>query len=289
MKRAFFAFWAFGGFSAVFADEFFTSKIEPLLKQRCYECHSHEKKMKGGLTLDSKSGWEQGGDSGPTLVAGKPEDSLLIKMVRWSDDEHQMPPKEKLPSAEIALLEEWVKRGAPDPRVMVKKRPTESDWWSLKPLVAPKMPEVAGVDHPVDRFIRARLAERKIMPSPEADRHTLIRRVVFDLHGLPPSHAEVEAFVKDADPKAYEKLVDRLLESPRYGERWARHWLDTIHFAETHGCGHDLPRDQAWRYRDYFPRSRSSSRRSVSSVRASLTTAPIKQRGRTSTISTAMT
>jgi mono/diheme cytochrome c family protein len=251
MKRVFLLLGCLTGLSSVFADEFFTAKIEPLLKQRCYECHSHEKKMKGGLTLDSKSGWEQGGDSGPTLVAGKPEDSLLIKMVRWSDDEHQMPPKEKLPSAEIALLEEWVKRGAPDPRVMVKKRPTESDWWSLKPLVAPKMPEVAGVDHPVDRFIRARLAERKIMPSPEADRRTLIRRVMFDLHGLPPSHAEVEAFVKDADPKAYEKLVNRLLESLRYGERWARHWLDTIHFAETHGCGHDLPRDHAWRYRDY--------------------------------------
>jgi mono/diheme cytochrome c family protein len=277
MKRAFLALWVFGGFSAVFADEFFISKIEPLLKQRCLECHSHEKKMKGGLTLDSRSGWEQGGDSGPAIVVGKPEESLLIKMVRWSDDEHQMPPKEKLPSAEIALLEEWVKRGAPDPRVMVKKRPTESDWWSLKPLVAPRMPEVAGVDHPVDRFIRARLAERKIMPSPEADRRTLIRRVMFDLHGLPPSHAEVEAFLAETEGpsdhqtggqsdkekdsllsthpivslSAYERLVDRLLESPRYGERWARHWLDTIHFAETHGCGHDLPRDHAWRYRDY--------------------------------------
>lgn len=251
MKRVLLLFGCLTGLSSVFADEFFNSKIEPLLKQRCYECHSHEKKMKGGLTLDSKSGWEQGGDSGPTLVAGKPEQSLLIKMVRWSDDEHQMPPKEKLPSAEIALLEEWVRRGAPDPRVMVKKRPTESDWWSLKPLVMPKVPEVAGVQHPVDRFIRARLAERKIVPSPEADRRTLIRRVMFDLHGLPPSQAEVEAFVKDADPNAYEKLVDRLLESPRYGERWARHWLDTIHFAETHGCGHDLPRDHAWRYRDY--------------------------------------
>lgn len=251
MKRVLLLFGCLTGLSSVFADEFFNSKIEPLLKQRCYECHSHEKKMKGGLTLDSKSGWEQGGDSGPTLVAGKPEQSLLIKMVRWSDDEHQMPPKEKLPSAEIALLEEWVRRGAPDPRVMVKKRPTESDWWSLKPLVMPKVPEVAGVQHPVDRFIRARLAERKIVPSPEADRRTLIRRVMFDLHGLPPSQAEVEAFEKDADPNAYEKLVDRLLESPRYGERWARHWLDTIHFAETHGCGHDLPRDHAWRYRDY--------------------------------------
>jgi mono/diheme cytochrome c family protein len=251
MKRIFLSLLVFAGLSDSRADDFFTSKIEPLLKQRCYECHSHEKKMKGGLTLDSKSGWEQGGESGPTLVAAKPEESLLIKMVRWSDEEHQMPPKEKLPPAEIALLEEWVKRGAPDPRVMAMKQPTETDWWSLKPPGMPRMPEVAGVEHPVDRFIRARLAERKITPSPEADRRTLIRRVMFDLHGLPPTQAEVDTFVKDADPKAYEKVVDRLLESPRYGERWARHWLDTIHFAETHGCSHDLPRDHAWRYRDY--------------------------------------
>ena len=232
------------------ADEFFASKIEPLLKQRCFECHSHETKMKGGLTLDSRSGWEQGGDLGPAVVHGKPEESLLIRMVRWTDEEHQMPPKEKLPAAEIALLEEWVKRGAPDPRV-TEEQPSDLDWWSLKPLVAPPLPAVAGVDHPVDRFIQARLAERKLKPSPEADRRTLIRRLSFDLHGLPPTFAEVEAFVKDPDPKAYEKLVDRLLASPRHGERWARHWLDTIHFAETHGCGHDLPRDHAWRYRDY--------------------------------------
>ena len=235
MKRAFLAFWAFGGLSAVFAEEFFTSKIEPILKQRCFGCHSHEKKMKGGLTLDSKSGWEQGGDSGPAIVAGKPEDSLLIKMVRWTDEEHQMPPKEKLSAPEIALIEEWVRRGASDPRVQDKKRPSELDWWSLKALTIPKIPLVTGVEHPVDRFVHARLSERKLMPSPEADRRTLIRRVYFDLHGLPPSFEEVEAFVKDADPKAYENLVDRLLESPRHGERWARHWLDTIHFAETHG------------------------------------------------------
>ena len=230
------------------AEDFFASKIEPLLKQRCFECHSHEKKMKGGLTLDSKSGWEQGGESGPAVVIGKPDESLLIKMVRWTDDDHQMPPKEKLPAAEIALLEQWVKSGAVDPRVQDKKRPTALDWWSLKPLVTPKLPVVAGVEHPVDRFLRARLAERKMAPSAEADRRTLIRRVYFDLHGLPPSLAEVEAFVKGGD---YEALVDKLLYLPRYGERWARHWLDTIHFAETHGCGHDLPRDHAWQFRDY--------------------------------------
>ena len=238
--------------TAAGADEFFTAKIEPLLQRRCYECHSHEKKMKGGLTLDSRSGWEDGGESGPAIIVGQPDDSLLIKMVRWTDKDHQMPPKEKLPDAEVALLEEWVKRGAPDPRVLVT-RPTSTDWWSLKPLTRPVPPVVAdaGVTNPVDRFIRARLAEKKIAPSAEADRRTLIRRVMFDLHGLPPSPAEVEAFVKDPDPKAYERLVDRLLDSPRHGERWARHWLDTIHFAETHGCGHDLPRDHAWRYRDY--------------------------------------
>lgn len=229
---------------------FFEAKVLPVLKTRCYECHSHEKKMKGGLTLDSRSGWEEGGETGPAIMAGKPEESLLIKMVRWSDEDHQMPPKDKMPAAEIALLEEWVKRGAPDPRVLVT-RPTATDWWSLKPLAVPKPPVIAGVEHPVDRFIRAQLAERKIEPSPEADRRTLIRRVMFDLHGLPPSFDEVEAFVKDMDPKAYDKLVSRLLDSPRYGERWARHWLDTIHFAETHGCSHDLPRDHAWRYRDY--------------------------------------
>lgn len=125
-----------------------------------------------------------------------------------------------------------MRSGASDPRVQDKKRPSELDWWSLKALTIPKIPLATGVEHPVDRFADARLSERKLTPSPEADRRTLIRRVYFDLHGLPPSFEEVEAFVKNADPKAYEKLVDRLLESPRHGERWARHWLDTIHFAE---------------------------------------------------------
>ena len=239
------------------ADDFFSTKVEPVLKERCYKCHSHESgKMKGGLTLDSKSGWEQGGDDGPAIVPGKPEESLLIKMVRWSDADHQMPPKEKLPDAELALLTEWVQRGAPDPRTTTARpvaQPTAETWWSLKPLDKPALPtiESAPIENPVDRFIRTRLAERKIAPSREADRRTLIRRVMFDLHGLPPTLAEVTAFEQDADARAYEHLVDRLLQSPRYGERWARHWLDTIHFAETHGCGHDLPRDHAWRYRDY--------------------------------------
>jgi mono/diheme cytochrome c family protein len=244
-------FYLLAGVAAGATDEFFTGKIEPLLRERCYECHSHEKKMKGGLTLDSRSGWEQGGDSGPALISGKPEESLLVKMVRWSDADHQMPPKKKLTEAEIALLEEWVKLGAPDPRVQNKKPPSPLDWWSLKPLLQPAPPQSPELAHAIDRFIQARLQERKLAPSPEADKRTLIRRVSYDLHGLPPLPAEVESFAKDTDPQAYEKLVERLLDSPRHGERWARHWLDTVHFAETHGCGHDLPRDHAWRYRDY--------------------------------------
>jgi hypothetical protein len=239
------------GLQARGGDDFFRAKVEPVLREHCFECHSHGKKMKGGLTLDSRSGWEQGGDSGPALTAGKPEESLLIRMVRWADTEHQMPPREKLPEEKVRLLEDWVRQGAPDPRVADNKRPTSLDWWSLKPLVVPELPGGAVESHPVDRFVRARLEDRKLKPSPEADRRTLIRRVYFDLHGLPPTSAEVDSFLKDPALGAYERLVDRLLESPRYGERWARHWLDTIHFAETHGCGHDLPRDNAWRYRDY--------------------------------------
>ncbi len=239
------------GVQAYGEADFFKAKVEPVLREHCFECHSHEKKMKGGLTLDSRSGWEQGGDSGPALTVGKPEESLLIRMVRWADAEHQMPPRERLPEDKIRLLEDWVKQGAPDPRVADKKRPTSLDWWSLKPLVAPKLPEGPGEPHPVDRFVQARLAERKLTSSPEADKRTLIRRLCLDLHGLPPTPAEVDRFLKDTAPGGYERLVDRLLESPRHGERWARHWLDTIHFAETHGCGHDLPRDNAWPYRDY--------------------------------------
>ena len=165
-------------------DDFFVAKIEPLLKERCYKCHSHESgKMKGGLTLDSKSGWEEGGDDGPAIVPGKPDESLLIKMVRWSDADHQMPPKEKLPDAELALLIDWVQRGAPDPRTSTARpaaQPTEQTWWSLKPLVKPALPTVEGMasTNPVNQFIRARLAERKITPSPEADRRTLILSLI---------------------------------------------------------------------------------------------------------------
>ena len=230
------------------ANEFFTTKIEPLLRKRCFECHSHGKKMKAGLALDSRSGWEQGGDSGPAIVPGKPDQSLLIEMVRWVDEDYQMPPKKKLPAEEIALLEEWAKRGAPDLRTLQVEKSDPLNWWSLQPLSKPPVPEGS---HPIDAFIHAKLTKKGLQPSPEADRRTLIRRLFFDLHGMLPTPKEVEAFVDDPDPEAWNNLVSGMLNSPRYGERWARHWLDVIHFADSHGCEHDVKRPNAWRFRDY--------------------------------------
>ncbi len=231
-------------------DGFFREKILPILEQRCFECHSHQSgKMKGGLTLDSRSGWQAGGDQGPVIVPGDPEKSLLIKAVRRTDPDLRMPPKNALPAPEVALLEEWVKRGAPDPRqAAADANKIDTEWWSLRKPVHWPPP---GEGHPIDAFITEKLRDAKIQPAPEADRRTLIRRITFDLHGLPPAPAEVEAFVKDSDPQAWEKLADRLLDSPRHGERWARHWLDAIHFADSHGFEHDLIRTNAWRYRDY--------------------------------------
>ncbi len=243
--------------SVAWADDaavFFAEKIQPILEERCFDCHSHSSgKMKGGLTLDSRSGWSEGGASGPALVPGKPEESLLIKAVRRLDDDTAMPPKKPLPEAEVVLLSEWVKRGAPDPRAPKLGAKPSNDWWSLDSLPRPEVSRTAlGGEAPsIDGFIRAKLKDKGLAMSAEADRATLIRRLYFDLHGLAPCSDEMARFVGDTGPAAYERLVDRLLASPRYGERWARHWLDTIHFADTHGFEHDTMRANAWRYRDY--------------------------------------
>ena len=229
--------------------EFFRSRIEPLLSKHCLACHSHNARtMEGGLTLDSKTGWVKGGDRGPAIVPGKPDKSLLIRAVRHGDPDLQMPPDEKLDGDQISLLEEWIRRGAVDPRVEVVPMESATDWWSLKKLTAPDVPR-AG--HPVDAFVDRRLNEHELHSMARADRVTLIRRLTVDLHGLLPTPDEVDAYVTDDSPDAYEKLVDRLLDSPRYGERWARHWLDIVHFADSHGCEHDVKRENAWRYRDY--------------------------------------
>ncbi|HIE96127.1 MAG TPA: DUF1549 domain-containing protein [Planctomycetes bacterium] len=240
-------------------ERFFSQKIEPLLKSHCFGCHSHAAgEMEGGLTLDSRSGWIEGGDGGPAIVPGQPAESLLVKAVRRVDSELQMPPEEKLSDANIELLVEWIKRGAPDPRTsdhVVRDEVDLMDWWSLRPLQRPAVPESSnqtdGRGNAIDAFVGHRLGAKRLTPLSQADRPTLIRRLYVDLHGLPPTPEAVAAFVADSDPLAYEKLVDRLLDSERYGERWARHWLDTVHFADSHGCEHDAYRPHAWRYRDY--------------------------------------
>ena len=246
---------------AVEFDAVFKDRVLPLLAKHCHECHSHAaKKSKNGLVLDSAAAILTGGEAGPAIVPGDPEKSLLLKAVRHTSPDLQMPPKgkAKLSEAEIALLVEWVKQVQPLKETAGR---TGLDWWSLKPLVRPAVPSGAvsgqrpAVSNAIDAFIAAKLREKKLSPSPEADARTLIRRLHFDLIGLPPSPAEVEAFAGEFQigngQAAIGKLADRLLASPRHGERWARHWLDTIHFADTHGFEHDIFRTNAWRYRDY--------------------------------------
>jgi hypothetical protein len=240
--------------------DFFEAKVRPVLVEHCYRCHSDRSdKAKGGLKLDSRAGLREGGDSGPAIVPGKPDESLLLRAIEHGDDVEPMPPKkEKLPPSVIADLRRWIERGATDPRE-TSARPAGSgeDRWALRPIARPPVPELAGDDrrrarNPIDAFILDRLRRTKLGPSPEADRRTLIRRLSFDLLGLPPTPEEVEAFLGDPSPDAYERLVDRLLASLHYGERRARHWMDLAHFAETHGHDQDRIRPNAWPYRDYL-------------------------------------
>ena len=247
--------------------ELFEKKVQPILTETCYKCHSHDAdKIKGGLLLDSQEAALKGGDSGPALVPGKPEESLLIKAIRYTDPDLQMPPKgKKLSHEQIDVLTEWVRLGAPRPAPVAtdrlnRRRSTaeDKDWWAFQPVRKPSVPEVknsAGPANPVDRFILARLESEGLTPSPEAGRRTLIRRAYFDLIGLPPSAEEVERFVSDRAPDAYEKVVDGLLRSPHYGEKWGRHWLDLVRYAESDGFKLDEYRPTAWRYRDYVIRS----------------------------------
>ncbi|HEY1598507.1 MAG TPA: PSD1 and planctomycete cytochrome C domain-containing protein [Pirellulales bacterium] len=245
--------------------EFFETNVRPVLVARCYKCHSHEAEiLRGGLLLDTREGWEAGGDSGRAVVPGDPDASLLVKAARY-DGDVQMPPDGKLPEREIASLTEWVKRGAPDPRTgqppaASKKRKAIDieegrKHWAFQPLLNATPPTVADAGWgrtPIDRFVMARLNEQQLAPNPMTDRRTLVRRAYFDLLGLPPQPEEVEAFVNDPASDAYERLIDRLLENPHYGERWARHWLDLARFAESHGFEQDYDRPGAYHYRDFL-------------------------------------
>ena len=264
--------------------EFFEKKIRPLLAEHCYECHAVGKKLKGGLALDSRDGWQKGGDSGMTLVPGDPEASLLIKAVRYKDKEFRMPPKRKLSDSQIADFEQWVKLGAPDPRTggatLAKKEINIAEGrkhWAYqlpKQHTPPAVKDAAWPRADLDRFLLAKLEEKNLHPAPDADPVTLVRRLYFDLLGLPPTPEQIDAFVRDfslshsptlspAPAKAGEqagkresgsgvvvRLVDQLLASPHFGERWGRHWLDVVRYAESLTL-RGFVMKEAWRYRDY--------------------------------------
>jgi mono/diheme cytochrome c family protein len=246
------------------ADEmFFQKQVAPLFEQHCLRCHG-KKSQRGGLSLATAADTQAGGDSGPVFVAGKPDESLLVEMV--SGNKPKMPKKAPpLSAKEIAVLKRWIADGANWPKdvVLQDRKKADENWWSLQSLARPPMPAVRNPDWlrtPVDAFVLSRLEQQDMKPSPEADRRTLIRRLSFDLLGLPPTPAEMDAFVRDSSADAYERLVDRLLESPRYGERWARHWLDVVHYGDTHGYDKDKVRPNAWPYRDYVIRAFNENR-----------------------------
>jgi mono/diheme cytochrome c family protein len=244
-------------------EELFKSTIKPIFVENCHKCHSHSAdKIKGSLLVDSLAGLLTGGEHGPAIVPGDPEKSLLIKAVRYTDEDLQMPPKgKKLSDQQIRALAEWVKLGAPWPgsetnKIAARGKITDEDrkWWSFQPLrkVEPPVVQDNGWSrNDIDRFVWQKLASESLKPSPEASRQVLIRRVTFDLTGLPPTPGEIDAFVNDPSSEAYEKLIERLLSSPHYGERWARHWLDLARYAESDGYRIDDYRPHAWRYRDY--------------------------------------
>ncbi|MCY2932595.1 MAG: PSD1 and planctomycete cytochrome C domain-containing protein [Planctomycetota bacterium] len=254
---------------------FFESKIRPLLLANCVKCHG-EKSAKGGLRLDSKPGWLKGGDTGEVILPGNPDESLLIKAVRFADKTLQMPPKKKLADHEIALLTDWVRQGAIDPRSkevtahhgtsdaweeIFKKR---LDWWSLKRLHDPQPPKVADPawsQNPVDKFIRAALDSAGIDSAPTAQPELLLRRLALVLTGLPPTPALRKDFLgqwQTSPSQAYENLVDRLLASPHFGERFARHWMDAVRYTDTYGYEWDNPAKGSHEYRDYLIRAFNS-------------------------------
>lgn len=266
------------------AETLFQEKVRPLLNTKCVSCHGPDK-QEGGLRLDSREAALKGGENGPSFVEGKPEESLLIQAVKFDNPDLLMPPKDRLSDPQVAALVEWVKQGATWPQPMAEpavpgdtpvgdaftdaNNPIRKIWngerldlWSLKPPVAVAVPAPQGVAfaNPIDAFITQKLVDAGTSQSPVADRRTLIRRVTFDLIGLPPTPEEVDAFVADTDPSAYDKLVTRLLNSPHYGERQARLWLDVVRYADTHGYERDEFRPLAWKYRDYVVRAFNSDK-----------------------------
>jgi mono/diheme cytochrome c family protein len=248
------------------AVKFFEMEVRPILQANCFACHGGEKKVKGGLRLSSRETILKGGDSGPAIVLDKPEASLLLQAVNYR--EPKMPPKGKLPQTQIDILTRWVKMGIPWPAGATStsgKRhgppPVDEQakqFWSFRPFKRSALPRVNKTDwvnNPVDAFVLAKLEAAGLGPAPPAEKGALLRRVYYDLTGLPPAPEEVDAFLADGSANAYEKVVDRLLASPQYGEHWARHWLDLVRYAESNSFERDGAKPNVWRYRDYVIRS----------------------------------
>src|ERR1051326_876123 len=247
--------------------EFFEKNIRPLLVENCYQCHAKANNMAmGGLQLDSKQAFKKGGKQGSLLNITRPEKSLLLMAVSYQNKALQMPPKGKLSDAQIALLTQWVQMGAPwsnssispaAPAVTfnLASRKQHWSWQPIKPSAPPAVKNKSWLKTPIDNFILAKLEADHLQPAPPADKRTLLRRVTYDLIGLPPTPAEIDAFLADNSPNAYEKVVERLLASPHYGERWARHWLDLVRYAETDGHEFDFDKPNAYLYRDYVIRA----------------------------------
>ncbi|HEY7314233.1 MAG TPA: PSD1 and planctomycete cytochrome C domain-containing protein [Gemmataceae bacterium] len=240
--------------------EFFEKKVRPVLVEHCYRCHSTATKQRGGLVLDTRQGVRKGGDSGPAVQPGKPNDSLLLQAVRYTE-EPRMPPKGKLPDAVVADLEKWIAMGAPDPRTAGVAATTNAldvkegrKFWAFQPPRRQTVPKVKNMDWPrgdIDAFLLTALEAKGLRPAADAERAVLLRRVCFDLIGLPPTPEQIDAFVRDRSPDAFARVVEELLASPHFGERWGRHWLDVARFAESSGGGRSLLAPDAWRYRDY--------------------------------------
>ncbi|MES2737872.1 MAG: PSD1 and planctomycete cytochrome C domain-containing protein [Verrucomicrobiota bacterium] len=244
--------------------EFFEKKIRPILVENCYTCHSAETKPSGGLRVDDRQGLLLGGNSGPAIVAGDPAASLLLQRIQHADAKKAMPKEaDRLTSAQVADLSAWIQQGAAWPKERIPASLTRAKpefealkktHWALQPLKNPKAPivkEASWAETDVDRFIKARLEDKELVPVADADRVTWIRRVTYDLTGLPPTPEEISAFVRDSSPEALARIVDRLLESPAFGERWGRHWLDVARYGESTGPSRNIPYPHAWKYRDY--------------------------------------
>ncbi len=253
--------------------EFFETRIRPVLVEQCYKCHNSRSKADGELAVDSRQGLLAGGEGGAVIVPGKPAESRLLPILRHEVEGKKMPKKSgKLDAHVIADFEHWISIGAPDPRdepptaqelerstSWAATLETRKQWWSFRPIGNPAPPQVdvnQWSDHAVDRFILAKLHEKGLEPTEAADARTLVRRLYFTLIGLPPTPAELDEWTgRLTKPAGYADLVDHLLDSPRFGERWARHWMDWVRYAESHGSEGDPPIDNAWAYRDYLIRA----------------------------------